>query len=473
MKRGIKYTIIAIVVIFVVAIPGLVWFLNQAMPIGTGFVAKYICSSTFISRRDPGMVFEQDVSPVNPLAAVIQYRIDKENRRVTADAYGLFRRKAIFREGIGCTLVVDSTEAQLRRQQLLPPDFSAARPSRPENRLWPMGRKGPVDPQRLSIDVAQLNHAIDNAFAEKSERNLKKTYAVVVVYKGQLVAERYAPGFDKDMPLLGWSMAKSVTNALVGILVQAGRMDILMPAAVPEWQAPEDPRREITLDQMLRMSSGLAFEEEYGPLADATDMLYGSADFAAFAAQKPLAGPPDSLWSYSSGTTNIISRIVRQMAAGDHPHYYTFFHEKLFDKIGMFSAVFEPDASGTFVGSSYLFATPRDWARFGLLYLQDGIWQGERILPEGWVNYSATPTGEAPNGQYGAHFWLNAGEPGNPAGRRWPDAPTDAFAAHGFQEQRVIIIPSRDLVLVRFGASTDRSAWDSNLFIKDVLAVLP
>jgi CubicO group peptidase (beta-lactamase class C family) len=296
---------------------------------------------------------------------------------------------------------------------------------------------------------------------------------VVVVYDGQLVAERYAEGFHKDMPLLGWSMAKSITGALVGILVGDGKLDIHAPAPVPEWQAAGDPRRAITLDHLLRMSSGLAFDEIYKPLYDATEMLYGSDDFAAFAADKPLAAAPDALWNYAGGTTNIVSRIVRKTIEKEDPRYYRFIYNRLFDRIGMYSAVLEPDTAGTFVGSSYCFATPRDWARFGQLYLNDGVWQGERVLPEGWVAYTTTPTPPAPRGEYGAHFWLNAGAPGDPANRLWPDAPRDAYAAQGFQEQKVIVIPSRKTVLVRFGATSNRSAWDTNQFIADVLAALP
>jgi CubicO group peptidase (beta-lactamase class C family) len=202
-------------------------------------------------------------------------------------------------------------------------------------------------------------------------------------------------------------------------------------------------------------------------------MLYESYDFAAYAAGKPLKTAPDAEWNYSSGSANIIARIVRQAAEKDYPAYYTFIRDEFFHKIGMYSAVMEPDASGTFVGSSYTFAAPRDWARFGLLYLEDGIWQGERILPQDWVKYSTTPTPQAPRGEYGALFWLNAGTSSDPENRRWPSVPQDAFAALGFQEQKVIIIPSKKLVLVRFGATTDRKSWKSDEFIADVLAALP
>jgi CubicO group peptidase (beta-lactamase class C family) len=242
---------------------------------------------------------------------------------------------------------------------------------------------------------------------------------------------------------------------------------------VPEWQAEGDPRRAITLDQLMRMSSGLQFDEVYLPLYDATQMLYGRADFAAFAAAKLPAGPPESVWNYSSGTANIIARIVRQTVEKEAAGTTDFLRRELFDRIGMTSALIEPDPSGTFVGSSYAVATPRDWARFGLLYLQDGVWRGERLLPEGWVRYSVTPTPGAPKGEYGAMFWLNAGAAGDPALRLWPSAPRDAFAAQGFQEQKLIVIPSRKLVLVRFGATSERRAWNTDAFIADVLAARP
>lgn len=472
MKRSVKYILTGIAVILCAAIAATGWYLSRAMPIGAGFVAKYICSAVFISRRDAATVFAEDVSPINPLARFIDYRIDAEKQWVDADAMGRFAMRAIFREGCGCTLVVGATTAQLRSQQLVGPDFNRSRPSRSEALPWPEG-DGAAAPADPAVDSARLRLALDNAFAEPGPGKRRMTRAVVVVYDGRLIAERYVPGFDKDMPLLGWSMAKSVTNALVGILVQEGRFDLLRPAPVPEWQTPGDPRQAITLDQLLRMSSGLAFQEVYAPLHDATNMLYGSYDFAACAAGRPLAGPPDSRWNYSSGTANIVARVVRRAVEKEYPYYYTFLYSKLFDRIGMHSAVFEPDPSGTFVGSSYLYATPRDWARFGQLFLQDGVWQGQRMLPEGWIKYTTTPTGGAPRGQYGAFFWLNAGERNNPANRRWPDAPTDAYAALGFQEQKVVIIPSRKVVLVRFGATSDRPAWDTNRFIKDVLAALP
>jgi CubicO group peptidase (beta-lactamase class C family) len=470
MHRWMKISLGIIGIIMIVVVIGAGWFAQRVGPIGSGFVAKYICSSTFISDLDPAIVFDEYLKPVNPLAAFVNYTINSEDQSVIASMYGMSKLKAVYREGCGCSLVIDISEEEMRAQKLVPPQFDERRPYRWKNLLWPQGSEV-ADPNQLEgIDMASLEKAMDAAFAEPGPDKLRKTKAVLVVHDGKLIAERYAPGFHKDMPLLGWSMSKSVTNALVGILVKEGKLDIMQPAPVSEWQDADDSRKNITLDQLLRMSSGIAFDETYGPLADATDMLYGSYDFGAFAAAKPLEADPDTKWYYSSGTANIIARMVRQTIEKEYDYYYQFLYEKLFDKIGMHSAIFEPDSSGTFVGSSYAHATPRDWARFGLLYLQDGVWEGERILPEGWVTYTTTPTPGAPKGEYGAHFWLNAGNPDNPNERRYPGSPREVYEAAGFQEQKVIVIPSKKLVLVRFGATTHRPAWDNDEFIRNILA---
>ena len=473
MKRGVKIILIVIAVVLISAVATGGWLFSKAIPIGTGFVAKYICSSTFISNREPEIVFAEDVAPVNPLAKIVDYEIDREQKSVTATSFGLFGLTAIYREGCGCSLVIGTTAEEMARQKLVPPDFTKKRPRQRADLPWPAGSQGPANPSAVGVDVQKLEKALEAAFAEPGPEKPRKTRAVIAVYDGQLIAERYAPGFNKDMPLLGWSMSKTVTNALVGILVRQKRLDVMQPAPVPAWQKDEDDRQKITLDQLLRMSSGLKFEEEYLPLYDATYMLYGSYDFAAYAAARPLETEPDTKWYYSSGTANIVAKIVRQTVEKEYDYYYSFIYKELFDKIGMYSALVEPDSSGTFVGSSYTYATPRDWARFGLLYLQNGVWQGERIFPAGWVKYTTTPTPGAPRGEYGAHIWLNAGSATDPNDRRWPAAPGDAFAALGFQEQKVIVIPSRKLVLVRFGATADRKTWNTDEFIKNILAALP
>jgi CubicO group peptidase (beta-lactamase class C family) len=473
MKRGAKRILAVTGVLSIGLAIVAVWFLAQAMPVGTGYVAKYLCTTTFLSQRDPRIAFDEDVKPVNPLANVVRWQIDRDNQTVTAKAFAAFQATAVYREGCGCTLLAGLTEDALRLQTFYRYDGGAPPPPPPSDLPWPQGSGEPVDSRSFGVDTHLLEQALDQAFAEPGPDNPRKTRAVAVVYDGWLIAERYAPGFGPDVPMLGWSMSKSVTNALVGVMVRQGRLVVTDPAPVPEWGSPDDQRRRVTLDQLMRMSSGLAFEEVYRPLADATDMLYGSTDFGAFAAQRPLEARPNEKWNYSSGTANIIARIVRREAEKISLDYYQFLRTAFFDRIGMTSTVLEPDASGTFVGSSYAVATVRDWARFGQLYLQDGVWNGERILPEGWVAYSVTPTPKAPRGEYGALFWLNAGAPGNPTDRLLPNVPEDAYYADGFQGQRVIVVPSRRLVLVRFGATSRRSAWDTDAFIADVIRALP
>ena len=473
MKPWLKRTLIIFCVLLLAVAIAAGWYLSNTLPIGTGHVAKTLCSNVFISKRNADTVFQEDIAPVHFLFAITNFEVDEKEKSVTSTAYGFFGTKAIFREGCGCTVVKGITEAELRSQTFMNTEPLTADKESVTDRLWPVGDRLPGQKQPAAIDAEKLKRAIDDAFAEPGPDKPRKTRAVVVVYDGQLIAERYAPGFRADQPLLGWSMSKSVTNALVGILVKKGKLDLQQPAPVPEWQNGDDARRAITFDQLMRMSGGLEFNEAYAPFSDAVNMFYDSYDFAAYAAQKSLEASPDTKFHYSSGTANIISRMVRQIAEAEYPNYYTFIYQELFAKIGMHSAKFEPDPSGTFVGSSYVFATARDWARFGLLYLQDGVWEGDRLLPEGWVAYTTTPTPPAPRGEYGALFWLNAGPADNPKNRPWPSVPADAYWASGFQEQRVVVIPSRHLVLVRLGNCSYSGAWDDEKFITAVLAALP
>lgn len=471
MRHLKKKILIGTGILLLLVLMGGGWYLSRAVPIGTGYAARYICSSVFTSHRDPQITYREDVAPISPLSKIIDVNIDHAQKKVVASCFGLFKSIALYREGCGCTLVSGTTEAELRKQEFMNPEPAPAS-QRISDASWPMGEGTSPEPPVGRVNIDKLNGALDAAFTDPGPEKKKMTRAVIVVHDGKLVGERYAPRFDKNTPLLGWSMSKSVTNALVGILVRQGKLRIRERAPVPEWQKAGDPRKSITLDQLMRMSSGLKFDETYEPLHDVTDMLYRNHDFAAYAAEKPLDAEPDSKWVYSSGTANIIARIVRRAAEKDYPRYYDFLRKELFEKVGMHSAVAEPDPSGTFVGSSYMFATPRDWARFGLLYLQDGLWGEERILPEGWVKYSTTPTPKAPQGQYGALFWLNAGTEANPKDRLWPSAPTDTFFARGYQEQYVVIIPSKKLVIVRFGATSVRAAWDMDDFISRVTAAI-
>jgi CubicO group peptidase (beta-lactamase class C family) len=280
------------------------------------------------------------------------------------------------------------------------------------------------------------------------------TRAVIVVHRGRVVAERYAPGFDRHTKLTGWSMTKSITNALIGILVRQGRLNVAEPAPVDVWQ--EDERSKITIENLLRMNSGLKWWEFYGGPSDATRMLYRERGMGEYAMKSRLGHRPGEAFYYSSGTANILSSIIRR-TVGDSD-YYRFPYEQLFYRIGMYSAVLEPDAGGTFVGSSYCYATARDWARFGMLYLQDGVWNGQRVLPEGWVDF--TRRGD----EYGALWWLNRN-------RRHPHIPVDCYGAEGYEGQYIWVIPSKDLVVVRMALENGRKL-DPDVFVPAVVGAM-
>ena len=426
------------------------YFVGLMMQVLTGFGAKQLCSCVFVSHRTQASVLADDLNRFPYSLAT--YEINRTAQWAESRMGPWTSRRAIYRDGRGCVLLTD-TET--------PPGLPALVPPVVEQPL-------PESQAMTAVDYERLNAALDRAFAEPDADRLQNTKAVVVLYRDTLVAERYAPGISADTPLPGWSMAKSVTNALVGILVRAGKLSVTQPAPVAAWQ--RDERQQITINDLLRMQSGLAWSENYFAVSDVTRMIFLSEDMSSVAVHQPLAHPPGTVWSYSSGTTNIVSQIIRE-AVGEK-NYLAFPYRNLFAPLGMSSAVWETDLTGTFVGSSYLLATARDWAKFGSLYLNDGVWQGQRILPEGWIDYTTTPVTMAPQRQYGAHFWLNAGEIDNPADHPFPDAPTDTYFAQGFDGQNVFIIPSRQLVVVRLGTTT-RGNFDQNQFLKSLLTAFP
>ena len=436
--------------------------------LGSGFLAQLLCSSTFVSHRDPQAVVAEDMSgPGYELLSFFQWQVERDHQRVTASMFGLGRKAAIFREGLGCTLIVDTTEEELRAQA--DGGFPAPPMSDPDA-PWPEGERVDLQGPLQDVDRGALEAAVDAAFAEPDPIHRRRTRALVVVHGGRIVAERYAPGFDATMPLIGWSMAKMATNALVGIAVQNGKLDLADKELLPEWRGNGDSRRDITLDQLLRMTSGLSFNEDYEDhSSDVIQMLFVKGDKAGFAASKPLQYSPGSHWSYSSGTSNIIARILGQRFT-EKRDYLRFPREQLFEPLGMRSAVLEPDEAGTFVGSSFMYASARDWARLGLLFLHDGVWQGRRLLPEGWVRYGLTPTQGAPDARYGAHIWLKL--PQSP-GLGEPPMPEDAYYMLGHDQQIVAIVPSRDLVIVRLGLTREESAWNHARDLAPIVHAVP
>ncbi|HEU4475661.1 MAG TPA: serine hydrolase [Methyloceanibacter sp.] len=436
--------------------------------LGSGFSAEILCGGVFVSGRDPATVKAEDLTgPGYELLRFFQTHVDAEAKNATASAFGIARQTAIFREGLGCTLIDGRTETDLRAEAVglfsepLPPASDA---------LWPEGERVDLEAPLEKVDKAALDAAVAAAFAEPDPARPRNTRALVVVHNGRIVAERYAPGFAADMPLIGWSMTKAALNALIGLRIKDSKLALADENLRPEWRGEDDPRRNVSIDNLLQMSSGLAFDESYGDaLADVTQMLFVAGDKAKFAASKPLIHEPGGYWEYSSGTSVILAGILRASFA-DQRDYLRYPRERLFAPLGMRTALIEPDAAGTFVGSSLMYASARDFARLGLLYLEDGVWQGERILPEGWVAYTLTPAKHAPEQSYGAHMWLKLPLS---AGYGEPPMPDDAYYFLGHEEQTVAIVPSRDLVIVRLGRTTEGGDWDNARDLSPIAAAFP
>lgn len=393
----------------------------------SGYTAKMLCSGVFVEGLSQQRVEQMELSAF-PFNKVVS-KVDDEGKQVKSTIFSLVTQTAFFEEGVGATLYPDGHD-KIKGRIPLPANNSEVLP-------WPMGSVV-SDTVAEGIDVVGLNEYIRQHFSATSR-------AIVVVKDGQLITEHYAEGIDKTTPLLGWSMTKSITAALTSILVKDGLLAIDQPATISQWS--EDERSLITLNHLLQMSSGLQWNEDYSKtsLSDVSRMLYLESDMYRFASSAMSEVPPDSVWRYSSGTTNIISGIIRS-CFDSYQDYYQFPQKRLFNKLGMQHSLIETDAAGTFVGSSYGYCSARDWARLGMLYLNKGNWLGEQILPEWWVQYSTTPARQS-KGKYGAHIWLNASQ------QHMPDLPADVYFFNGYRGQRVTILPSMNMVVVGLNSS--------------------
>lgn len=450
--------LIALLIVAVVGAAGWLYFRPPALfEVAAGYSAKIVCSNVFIVGRSAPEVLELDVqAPGHPLLRFMRVSVDEDARVVTARLLGLFGKgTAVARDGYGCSEVPDGNLAAVA------PVPEAASPAEPTTGIWPDGAT--VEP---SQDPAIMKILDDPTMTGPGMR------AVVVVHNGRIVGERYGEGFSAKTPLLGWSMTKSVTAAIVGTLVKAGKLSVDQKNLLEAWKG--DGRAAISVADLMAMSSGLEFNEDYGDVTDVTRMLYLEPDMADFAASKPLTGEIGKVWSYSSGTTNILSSIW-QASLGDPAAALAWPKQALFDPIGMSSAVLETDARGTFVGSSYLYATARDWARFGLLMLQDGVWEGREILPPGFVSWMREPV-PASNGEYGrGQVWLHGSDAGTPAGQHPDegfDLPKDTFWFLGHDGQSIAVMPSRKLVVVRLGLTPSSLGYRSQALVSALVNAL-
>ena len=414
----------------------------------SGFSAKSIASGHFIDHRSQEMIEKGDNDI--PMIDLAKNKIDDIGKFATASVYGLKERKAIYREGLGATLINDNFDVTKR--------YEVPKRNKLNNNLpYPFGNLEPKDTVFANINYDKLQKAVADAFDKKREKN-KRTRSLIVIYKDKIIAEKYTNGFDKNSKILGWSMTKSITGTLFGILEKQGKINIMKPAPITEWQ--NDERSKITINDLLHMNSGLEWEEDYTKISDVTKMLFQAEDMSQSQINKPLVGKPNATWNYSSGTTNLLSGILRKQFK-THQEYLDFWYSALIDKIGMNSMVVETDMAGNFVGSSYSWATTRDWAKFGLLYLHKGDWNGEQLFNESWAKYVATPTNTS-NGNYGAQFWLNAGG-------QFPNVPKDMYYCSGYQGQMVAVFPSHDLVIVRMGLSEE---FDFNELLSEIVRSL-
>ncbi len=425
--------------------------------VASGYFAKQLCSEVFVAGRAATAVVETDLRYFFPSFAIriARWSIDADAGIARASFLGLGARAAHFRAGAGCALDAFDPGSESKyvanTRPIVNPSSPAPAPALP----WKIA-PAPND---------RLHTIVENAFTERSEQSSEqsRTRAIIVVHDGRLIAERYADGFDAASRFPGWSIAKSITHAMVGVLVAEGAVKIDDPMPLPEWKS--DNRRSVTWDQMLRMTSGLAFDESYAnPLSDVNHMLWLAADAGRFAAALPLTSPPGAMWRYTSGTTNVLTRAIRGVLRDTGRKEDHLPWRAMFERIGMMSALMEQDASGNIVGSSFVYASARDYARFGWLYAMDGIWEGARVLPPGWVQHAMQPT-EGSKGRYGAHFWLEA-----PPGERhhFKGASPAILNASGFAGQWISILPTERLVIVRLGQSVTRTGWNQWAFIAAV-----
>lgn len=424
--------------------------------LGAAYAAKVVCSNVFIAGRDAQQVLEQDVQTHgHPMLKAMRVSVDREARVVRAGLLGLFGDGlAVARDGTGCAGVPDGDLARAQAHQA-----PAARGSALRSTPWPEGDD--VGPPLPVLNTLLANPALAGPGAR----------ALLVLHRGRVVAERYGSGFDAGTPLLGWSMTKTVNAALLGTVLASGRLDPNRRPLFPAWAG--DARRDITLADLLSMADGLDFNESYGSVTDVTRMLFLEPDMAAFAGGRPPAHPAGRRFSYSSGSSVLLARLWQEAVARESLGWP---RNALFAPLGMTSAVIEADARGGFVGSSFLYASARDWARFALLLLQDGRWHDQALLPPGWVRRMWTPSTAAPTEYTQGQMWVHGPRGRTPEGQN-PDAgfglPPDTRWMLGHDGQSLALVPSRELAVLRLGLTPSQLGWTPQPLLREVLRALP
>lgn len=403
----------------------------------TSYAAKEGCGCHLLAGRTVESIYNEELNdfPLN----LTKLSFDKSKGIATASMFKFWKSSVQKTKSRGCVLINNKNE------EIIEHNIS----------LSDVSDEIPFDAQLL--DCKQLNLAFDLAFDREGEFK-KKTRALLVYHKDTLVREQYAKGFDANTLLHGWSINKGIAHALIGILVKNGKLKVSDANLFSDWS--EDERKDISIDDLLKMSSGLTWTEDRSDFIDLANLIFNSYDCAQFALERKTDSTPGTFWEYSSGTTNILSKLIRKQFESDED-YLQFPYDSLFTKIGMNSIIYDTDQSGNIMLSTYGYATARDWAKFGLLYLNNGIVEGKNLFPDGWIDYARTPAENSLDKKYGAHFWLNAGG-------FYPDVPRDMYSCNGYNGQFVYIIPSKDMVVVRLGL-TDGEEYDKNGVLKHLV----
>jgi CubicO group peptidase (beta-lactamase class C family) len=422
--------------------------------IAAGYRALFTCSAHFVAGRQLSDIEQVELIDTAPLA-LPGPEIDESRQLVTAADGAGNTQMAAFRDSMGCTL--------------LPPDWDigdvarlpyVAFPAAPDvsDLDFPQGDRIHVGRDGLHRSFRGLREVIEAALDGSTYGRNVVTAGIIVVHDGNIIAERYRPGFGVHQGYRTWSTAKSISASLIGIAAHKGLLDLDAPAAIPEWQYPGDPRREITYKHLLWMSSGL-----YSGGNNTYAVYFGGQDVVSAVTTTPLDAEPGSRWKYANNDTLLLLRALRHVLGSDL-RYFRFPYDELLHRIGMYHTRMEADHLGNFVGSSQVYTTARDLARFGLLLANDGVWDGERLLPEGWVEFSTSPAPARPvepgERGYGAQFWLLNSRDGIPEG---------TYTTAGNKGQYVTVVPAHDLVIVRTGVDPLGTSWEHERFVADVV----
>lgn len=416
---------------------------DLALRVATAVVAHNVCDKIFVSNLDPQTSFDEVTARdgVRLLRPLLRFSVDRAASAVDASLLGALTSHAAYYNAQGCVLHQAGVAPYLLRS-----DIDALRKPLKPPLLGDIAGSGvvtPADPRLVS--------ALDHAFEEKPGGPLRRTKAVVVLKGGAVIAERYADGIGIDTPLPGYSLTKSVINALIGVMTRKGIVTPSFPAPIAEWHGHGDPRSTIEVEHLMRMTTGLDLDETDSGFDPSSRMVYLHNDMSAFAIQARLIAPPGTRWAYSSPSTQILAKIIRDGTGGPEKSL-RFAWRELFNPLGMTTVTLEFDGVGTLQGSSYMSASARDWARFGQLYLNDGVLGGTRFLQGEWVGFSASAT---PGTDYGAGFWTLRGHGPMADFLAGKGVPRNAFLASGDLGQRIVILPTQGLVIVRLGDATD------------------